>query len=62
MALGLSRESQTYKDEKANELREQIAAERGLYTTKNDIASREYFDALHRPVIEFIAGAYRSRP
>ncbi len=60
VALGLSRESQTYKDEKANELREQISSERGLYATKNDIAGlREYFDALHRPVVEFIAGANR---
>jgi hypothetical protein len=30
-ALDLAREIQKYKDEKANELREQIAAERGTY-------------------------------
>ena len=57
VALGLSRESQTYKDTKANELREQISSERGLYATKEDIAGlREYFDVLHRPVVEFMAG------
>jgi hypothetical protein len=33
-ALGLAREIQTYKDEKANELREQINSERGLYLTR----------------------------
>ena len=33
-ALGLAREIQTYKDEKANELREQINSERNLYPTK----------------------------
>jgi hypothetical protein len=37
-ALELAREIQTYKDEKANELREQINNERGLYATKAEIA------------------------
>lgn len=37
-ALELAREIQTYKDEKANELREQINQERGLYATKAEIA------------------------
>lgn len=36
-ALGLAREIQTYKDEKANELREQINSERGLYVTKTEL-------------------------
>jgi len=36
-ALGLAREIQTYKDEKANELREQINSERGLYVTKTEM-------------------------
>lgn len=36
-ALGLAREIQTYKDEKANELREQINSERGLYVTKAEM-------------------------
>jgi len=38
-ALGLAREIQTYKDEKANELREQISSERGLYATKDDLGA-----------------------
>ncbi len=33
----MAREIQTYKDEKANELREQINSERGLYATNRDI-------------------------
>jgi hypothetical protein len=36
-ALQLAREIQTYKDEKANELREQINSERGLYATNKDL-------------------------
>jgi hypothetical protein len=36
-ALGLAREIQNYKDEKANQLREQINSERGLYATNKDI-------------------------
>lgn len=55
-ALQLAREIQSYKDERANQLREQINAERGRYATREDIAAlREYFDALHRPVVEFMA-------
>lgn len=38
-ALQLAREIQTYKDEKANELREQINRERGTYVTKEDLQS-----------------------
>lgn len=38
-ALGLAREIQTYKDEKANELREQINNERNLYVTREQMAS-----------------------
>ncbi len=38
-ALGLAREIQTYKDEKANELREQISSERNLYVTKPELES-----------------------
>jgi hypothetical protein len=38
-ALGLAREIQTYKDEKANELREQINSERNLYVTKDELVS-----------------------
>jgi len=44
-ALGLAREIQTYKDEKANELREQINSERGLYVTHQEI----------KPIFDYIA-------
>ena len=77
-ALSLARDIQTYKDLQANQLREQINNERGLYATKDQLdalaarhtedvnrvvsrlgtevaALRDYFDALHRPVIEFMA-------
>jgi hypothetical protein len=37
VALDLARQIQTYKDEKANELREQISSERGSYATKDDL-------------------------
>jgi hypothetical protein len=39
VALDLARQIQTYKDEKANELREQISSERGQYATKEDIGN-----------------------
>jgi hypothetical protein len=42
-ALALARDIQTYKDEKANELREQIANERGIYVTRSDIESLRRF-------------------
>lgn len=44
-ALELAREIQTYKDEKANELREQISSERGLYVTHAEF----------RPIADFIS-------
>jgi hypothetical protein len=56
-ALGLAREIQTYKDEKANELREQIGSERGLYATKDDVAAvaREIRAEL-KPALDYITG------
>jgi vacuolar-type H+-ATPase subunit H len=57
-ALQLAREIQSYKDEKANELREQINSERGLYATHGDLqAVVEKFDATMKPITEFIASA-----
>ncbi len=38
-ALGLARDIQSYKDEKANELRSQIESERGHYATRQDIST-----------------------
>jgi hypothetical protein len=56
-ALGLAREIQIYKDEKANELREQINSERGLYVTKDELNSaiRE-MQALITPISAYVAG------
>jgi len=57
-ALQLAREIQTYKDEKANELREQISSERGLYATKDDIGNLvEKVDGLIKPVQNWQAKA-----
>jgi len=42
-ALQLAREIQSYKDEKANELREQISSERGMYATNKDIEPLKSF-------------------
>jgi hypothetical protein len=47
-ALSLAREIQTYKDEKANQLREQINSERGLYVTNDK------FDTVMKTVNETI--------
>jgi len=56
-ALELAREIQTYKDEKANELRSQIERERGTYVTQEQLTAmaREYMAAL-KPLNEFVAG------
>lgn len=54
-ALGLAREIQTYKDEKANELREQISSERGLYASKGDLLSAtEKIEATIKPLADYI--------
>ena len=45
IALGLARDIQVYKDEKANELREQINNERGSYATKTEI----------KPLIDYVS-------
>ena len=54
-ALGLAREIQTYKDEKANELREQIGSERGLYVTKSELVQViEKMEATIKPALDFV--------
>lgn len=54
-ALGLAREIQQYKDTKANELREQINAERGLYPTRLELAAAvERLESLIKPITEFM--------
>src|ERR1700733_13118309 len=51
-ALGLAREIQTYKDEKANELREQISSERGHYASRDDLdAAVKTINATLAPLI-----------
>jgi hypothetical protein len=56
-ALGLAREIQSYKDEKANQLREQIGSERGTYPTKEELAAaiRE-LTAMITPLTAFVEG------
>jgi hypothetical protein len=54
-ALGLAREIQTYKDEKANELRSQIERERGNYATRGDLVSAvEKIEAQMKPLGEYV--------
>jgi vacuolar-type H+-ATPase subunit H len=56
-ALGLAREIQTYKDEKANELRSQIERERGNYATRSDlVAMGDKFEAQLKPISEYVVG------
>jgi hypothetical protein len=56
-ALGLAREIQTYKDEKANELREQINSERGRYVTKEELqAAIRELSAKLEPVAGYVTG------
>lgn len=55
-ALLLAREIQTYKDEKANELREQINSERGLYATHGDLAAAvAKIEITIQPVLDALA-------
>jgi hypothetical protein len=56
-ALGLAREIQSYKDEKANQLREQIQSERGSLASKDDLAGaiREIQTAM-APLTAYVSG------
>jgi len=57
-ALLLAREIQTYKDMKANELREQISSERGLYATKPDLVTlSDKFAAAVKPLDDYVSVA-----
>lgn len=54
-ALQLAREIQTYKDEKANELRSQIERERGDYPTRGELAAAvDKFEALVKPLAAYV--------
>ncbi len=55
-ALGLAREIQTYKDEKANELRSQIERERGSYPTRGEMVSViEKVQADMKPLSDYVS-------
>lgn len=61
-ALSLAREIQTYKDEKANELREQINRERNLYASKEDVQNAaERLAAVVAPLAEYVSGQQARR-
>jgi hypothetical protein len=54
-ALALASQIQTYKDEKANELREQISSERGRYATREDLSAlNREISATIKPLAEYI--------
>ena len=54
-ALQLAREIQTYKDEKANELRAQIENERGSYASKDDLRQAvEKIEVTLGPVANYV--------
>ena len=56
IALDLARQIQDYKDEKANELREQISRERGQYITQDQHdAVIQRFEAEIHPLAQFVA-------
>ena len=55
-ALQLARDIQTYKDEKANELRSQIEQERGTYATHADLrALSDKFEITLKPILSYVA-------
>lgn len=57
-ALGLAREIQDYKDQKANGARSMMEAERGNFATRDAVeALSEKFDTAHAPVLAYIASA-----
>jgi hypothetical protein len=57
-ALGLAREIQSYKDEKANQLREQITGERGSFATKEDLAAAQReISAQLAPITAFVSAS-----
>lgn len=54
--------TQAYRDEKANELREQISQERGRYVTQSELAGAiSEIKAILTPVTEYVAGQQGSR-
>jgi hypothetical protein len=61
-ALALARADQTYKDERANNLRTQLERERGDYATKDDLAAlADKIETTMRPVLQYMASTSGSR-
>ncbi len=57
-ALNLAREIQSYKDEKANNLRDQITEERGSLANKGDLSAlKREIDAMIAPLTAYVVGA-----
>jgi len=57
-ALDLKSEIDKYKEEKANNLREQIGSERGLYATKDDLkALSDKLDLAIKPLSDFVSSS-----
>jgi hypothetical protein len=57
-ALELARQIQTYKDEKANELRSQIERERGSYATQQDLkGATDKLEAIIAPLLANLAAS-----
>jgi hypothetical protein len=57
-ALDLKSEIDKYKEEKANNLREQIGSERGLYATKDDLkALADKMDLAVKPLADFVSSS-----
>ena len=59
-ALDLAREIQTYKDEKANDLRSQIEGERGSYVTRTEYLQAhssliDKLEATTKPLTDYVA-------
>lgn len=57
-ALELERATQAYKDEKANELREQINSERLRYASKEDLSAlADKLEISLKPIADFVAAS-----
>jgi len=55
-ALIIKSADQAYRDEKANDLRDQISRERGEYASKTDLqGSIDTINATLKPLVEFVA-------
>lgn len=55
-ALELARESQTYKDERNDSIREQNIKETGIYATRDDITMvLEKMDKALKPLVDFVS-------